>query len=141
MSFLRGTKHLHLALSSIVVIMAALVYGSSPQKLLPLVFDFSIDNLELKNIFKAVMGLYMAFAIYWIVGIFKQEHWRHATLSNILFMGGLAFGRIISLVIDGISTPFTIGLILELLVMIWGFFNLKNENFYSKSMANDQGSK
>ena len=55
----------------------------------------------------------------------KANHWRSATLTNILFMGGLAFGRILSLLFDGISAPFTKGLILELLFTFWGIYNLK----------------
>ena len=41
-------------------------------------------------------------------------------------MGGLAFGRITSILLDGIpSIPFSIGTVLEILFMIWGIVNLK----------------
>ncbi|WP_271768135.1 DUF4345 domain-containing protein [Aquimarina algiphila] len=87
-------KNLHLGLSATVVFGAPLLYGFNPNKILPLIFEFKVDNLELKNIFRAIMGLYIAFAIYWVIGIRKSEHWRNATLTNIIFMGGLAFGRL-----------------------------------------------
>lgn len=96
-------KNTHLGLSAIVVFLAALIYGAHPSKILPFFFDFDIQNLELKNIFRAIMGLYISFAIYWVIGILKGEHWKGATLSNVFFMGGLALGRLVSLVLDGVS--------------------------------------
>jgi len=42
-------------------------------------------------------------------------------------MIGLALGRTISLVIDGIpSIYFLVGLVLELLLALWGIINLNN---------------
>lgn len=78
------------------------------------------------------MGLYLGMAVFWLIGIFKPSHWRIATMSNVLFMIGLALGRIISLITDGIpSIPFSIGLALELTLALWG---IKNLNKYG---AND----
>ena len=74
------------------------------------------------------MGLYLGFAIYWIIGVLKPHHWKNATLSNIVFMGGLSFGRILSTILDGISIQYSIGLFLELMVMFWGMYNLKKYN-------------
>ena len=74
---------------------------------------------------RAIMGLYLGFGTYWLVGIVKPSQWQLATLTNVIFMGGLAFGRIISTLVDGISEQFMGGLILELIFMVWGFRNLK----------------
>ncbi len=120
------SEKLHLGISAIVVIGAGLVYGVNPEKIIPYLFNFEVENLELKNIFRAVMGLYLAFAFYWLFGIFKLSHRRNAILSNVIFMAGLAFGRIISTFFDGISVPYSTGLLLEVLVMIWGIYNLQN---------------
>ncbi|MGA9238097.1 MAG: DUF4345 family protein, partial [Robiginitalea sp.] len=54
-------------------------------------------------------------------------YWRSATISNILFMGGLGAGRLISLLLDGVSPQYTLGMILEFLMMGWGIYNLKHE--------------
>ena len=118
-------KNLHLTVSAIVVFAAAFVYGANPGKILPLIFDFRVDNLELKNIFRAIMGLYMGFAIFWIIGIRKPIYWKSATLSNVVFMGGLAFGRLVSTALDGVSLQYTVGLFLEILIMLWGIWNLR----------------
>lgn len=116
---------LHLATSAFIVIAVGLLYGLAPSKFMPLVFNFNVESLELKNMLRAIMGLYLGFGTFWIVGIVRPSHWRTATLTNVIFMGGLAFGRIISTVVDGISTQFTIGLFLEILLMVWGLNNLK----------------
>ena len=71
------------------------------------------------------MGLYLAFAAYWIVGIRNAKYWEGATISNIVFMGGLALGRLVSTLLDGVSTLWLVGLILELFMMVWGIYNLK----------------
>ena len=121
-------KNLHLGLSAAVVIAAGLFYGLNPEKFLPYVFNFGIEDMELKNIFRAIMGLYLGLAFYWITGIRNEKHWEGATISNVLFMGGIAFGRILSTVLDGISTIWVIGLLLELLMMVWGIYNLRFSN-------------
>ncbi|MBK9491766.1 MAG: DUF4345 domain-containing protein [Haliscomenobacter sp.] len=60
---------------------------------------------------------------------FKFEHWRNATLISVIFMGGLAFGRMVSITIDGLpSVAFLVGTIIEILFMLWGINNLKVES-------------
>lgn len=123
-------KNLHLGLTSITVIGVGLTYGINPSTVLPFFFDFKVETVDLNNVFRVVMGLYLGLAIYWMVGVFKPEHWRNATLISTIFMGGLAFGRIISIIIDGIpSAPFSIGTALEIIFMIWGINNLTTQKF------------
>lgn len=70
------------------------------------------------------MGIYLGIGVYWLIGAFKPRFWHGATLCNVLFMGGISFGRIISILFDGVSLPFTTALILELLCFGWGLYNL-----------------
>ncbi len=122
-------RNLHLGIASITIGLVGLTYGIYPGKILPLLFDFKVESVDLNHVFRATMGLYLGFATYWIIGIFKFEHWRSATLSNIIFMGGLALGRIVSIIIDGVpSVAFLIGTIIEILFMLWGINNLKVES-------------
>jgi NhaP-type Na+/H+ or K+/H+ antiporter len=127
-------KNVQLGLSAIIVFSVAIIYGGNPSKILPFFFDFEVQNLELKNIFRAIMGLYMGFAIYWVIGISKKTHWKSATISNIIFMGGLAFGRLISTIFDGISNQYTIGMLLEFGMMGWGVYNLKKHHHESSRL-------
>lgn len=120
-------KNRHLAVSSITVTGVGLAYGISPNQILPFFFDFKVESIDLNNIFRALMGLYLGLASYWIFGIYKSEYWKHAALVSIIFMGGLAFGRIVSILQDGMpSIPFLIGTVLELAFMMWGIKNLNS---------------
>jgi Domain of unknown function (DUF4345) len=78
-------KNSHLLLSSVIVIAAAFLYGLSPSTILPQLFDFEVTTTDLSNVFRAIMGLYLTFASFWIVGILKPNYWKAATVSQILF--------------------------------------------------------
>lgn len=119
-------KNLNLAFSALIVISVSFVYGGNPSSFLPYVFGFEVESLELKNMLRAIMGLYIAFGGYWVYGIIKAKHWRTATISNVLFMGGLASGRLVSTLFDGVSPQFMVGLILEIIFLFWGLYTLKN---------------
>jgi len=119
-------KNLQLILSAIVVISVSFVYGGNPSIFMPYVFGFEVIDIDLKNILRAVMGLYLAIGGFWVYGIIYEKYWATATLVNILFMGGLTFGRLVSTFFDGISPQFMVGLALEFLFMLWGIYNLKH---------------
>jgi Domain of unknown function (DUF4345) len=117
-------KNLHLIISSLIVISAAFVYGFIPN----LVLNVDTNTIDEANILKAIMGLYLGFASLWIVGIFKNNYWRTATICNMLFMLGLGFGRIISIILDGFpSNIFILGTIGELILGFYAFYILKKE--------------
>lgn len=118
-------KNLQLTISALIVILMAFVYGAHPSVIMPYIFGFEVQDLELKNIFRAVMGIYLAFGGYWVFGILQTKHWKPATVINILFMGGLAFGRLVSTIIDGWSPQYGIGMLLEVMMMSWAIWNLK----------------
>ena len=99
-----------------IVVPVAFVYGFQPA----LLFDIHPKSIDEQNVFKAIMGLYFAFSFLWFLGILKPAFWKTAIISNMLFMFGLAFGRILSLFIDGIpSTLFVFGTIGELVLGIF----------------------
>jgi hypothetical protein len=120
------SKNLHLLLSSVIVIFAGLAYGGYPEKSTPFLFGFEVEALGLSQILRAVMGIYLGLGLFWLIGCYKEKYWKGATLSNICFMGGISFGRLVSMLFDGFSLPFTIALLLELLFFGWGWYNLKN---------------
>lgn len=116
---------LQLSSSAIVVILAGLMYGINPSQIMPFVFGFSVEALELKNIFRAIMGLYIGCGIYWMIGALKPRFTEGAIISCMLFMGGIGFGRLVSLITDGFSLQWTIAMIAELGYAAWAFYNLK----------------
>ena len=118
-------KNLHLLLSSLIVISAAFMYGFQPN----LFFKVDTNTIDEANILKAIMGLYLGFASLWIVGIFKKNYWKTATICNMLFMFGLGSGRIISMVLDGFpSNSFILGTIGELILGFYAFYILKKRD-------------
>ena len=117
-------KNLHLFISVLIVIPAALVYGFQPN----LLFDVNLDTIDEANILKAIMGLYLSFAVLWSLGILNPSLWKVATVSNIIFMLGIAFGRIISLFCDGFpSGVLVIGTIGEMILGFYGCYILQRE--------------
>jgi Domain of unknown function (DUF4345) len=117
-------KNLHLIISTLIVASIAIVYGFEPN----MVFDVSINSIDEANIYKAIMGLYLAFSMLWIIGVFQISLWKSATVSNIIFMLGLAFGRIISILLDGIpTTVFVVGTIGELVLGLFAYYQLKRQ--------------
>ncbi len=123
-------KNLHLIISSIIVFPGAIIYGFQSN----LLFDAPINTMDQATIFKAIMGLYLAFASLWILGIFKNDYWKMATISNILFMLGLGFGRIVSIIFDGIpSTIFVLGTFGELFLGFYGWYQLKKISSINKT--------
>ena len=118
----RLIKNLHLFLSSIIVISAAFTYGFYPTIFL----NVDTNTIDEANILKAIFGLYLAFASLWIAGILNFKWWKIATICNMLFMFGLGFGRIVSLLLDGIpSIIFVFGTFGELILGFYALFQLK----------------
>jgi Na+-driven multidrug efflux pump len=119
-------RNLHLILSIVIVVPAALLYGLFPEEVLPLFFDFTVESNDLKSVFRAIMCLYLGMAIIWTLGLLQPEFWKSATLTNIVFMGGLGLGRVLSLFWDGWpSMVFIIGLFGELTLALLAFYQLK----------------
>ena len=80
----------------------ALAYGLVPAITVPMLYGVEIDSVNVTHIFRAVMGLYLAMIVFWILGA-TREALRFAGLCSVLvFMGGLAMGRLLSLFLDGI---------------------------------------
>ncbi|GAL65428.1 hypothetical protein JCM19301_3888 [Jejuia pallidilutea] len=71
------------------------------------------------------MGLYLGFSILWILGICKSNYLKLALVSNVVFMLGLGFGRLLSFVLDGTPTfAFVFGTFGELVLGFYGLWVL-----------------
>ena len=118
----------HLIISVCIVLPVSLIYGFNPEK----IFEIYPNTLDEFNLLKAIMGIYVGFSIIWILGILKTNFLKLALFSNMIFMLGLACGRLISLALDGIpSFVYVFGTFAELFLGLYGFWilnNLKNTN-------------
>lgn len=96
-----NVRQVFLFIIAIGLLPIALSYGLIPQKSMSYLYDISISDINSIHIFRAVMCLYLALALFWIIGAFKVQVRQAALYSLIVFMLGLAVGRILSLIIDG----------------------------------------
>ena len=122
-------KNLHLLVSISIVVPTAIIYGSP--LILPEQLDIQVNTIDLSNMLKAIMGLYLGISIIWILGIWKSKYWKRATELNALFMLTLAFGRALSMVIDGLPTGgFIFAIIAEVLLGLFSIYQLKKYSPY-----------
>ena len=107
----------------------ALTYGVNPQVTLAYLYDIEVNSVNLFNIFRAIMGLYVALNIFWVIGAFKNTLLLPAMWSLTIFMTGIGLGRLLSLIIDGTPYPaFILYMLLEFIFAIFGFFFIKKIN-------------
>ncbi|WP_299672328.1 DUF4345 domain-containing protein [uncultured Polaribacter sp.] len=113
---------IHLIISVCIVIPVSFVYGFNPS----LKFDIQLQTIDEHNFFKAIMGLYLGFSILWILGVFKNQYLKMAIGTNIIFMLGLGFGRVLSIFIDGAPTfNYIFGTFAELFLGCYGIWVLR----------------
>ena len=94
----------------------ALSYGASPSASMSYLFGIDASSTNASHIFRAIMGLYLTLALFWVAGAVKPALSLPALYSLTLFMLGLAAGRVLSLVVDGVPHfLLVIYLLLELL--------------------------
>ncbi|MCL1093832.1 DUF4345 domain-containing protein [Shewanella kaireitica] len=104
----------------------ALSYGLFPTLSLHFLFGIEAEGVNFTHIFRAVMGLYFANAAFWLLGAYKQKYRQAALYSLIVFMFGLGAGRLLSLMIDGMSHWLLfVYLLLEVGFGVAGIFMLK----------------
>lgn len=121
-----------LILSAVGVFPIALVYGAYPSISLPFFYDIEITNNNLANVFRAIMGIYIAFNIFWISGALIQSMRIGALWSLFVFYIGAGSGRFLSIVIDGTpDTIFIMYLILEIIgaaISYWLIRGIRNNS-------------
>ncbi|NQY00623.1 MAG: DUF4345 domain-containing protein [Flavobacteriaceae bacterium] len=116
---------IHLVISEVVVIPVAVVYGFDLESSLNMTPETTDDF----NFLKAVMGIYLGFSILWILGIFKNNYLKMALVSNVIFMLGLGFGRLASVIFDGLPLiGFLAGTVGELLLGWYGVWVLSRKS-------------
>jgi hypothetical protein len=79
----------------------ALGYGAKPSVSLDVAFGITVDTTNLTHIMRAVMGLYFGMVILWLWGALRTSMQGPALVACAVFMLGLAAGRILSFVLDG----------------------------------------
>jgi hypothetical protein len=92
-------------MACVAVTIFALLYGISPTWYAATFLHITDLNADVAHILRAVTGLYLALAAFWLYSAFNDKYRNTAVLTTILFAGGLAAGRCVSLIVDGQPTP------------------------------------
>ena len=122
-------RKLFLIVAAVGLTPIALSYGVSPASSLQYLFGISVESTELTHIFRAIMGLYLALIGFWIAGTLFDQLTVPALWSLVVFMFGLAAGRLLSLLLDGFpSWLLFVYLILELAFGVIGFRLLRSNS-------------
>ncbi|AXT27669.1 DUF4345 domain-containing protein [Ruegeria sp. AD91A] len=95
------TARLVLLLAAVGLVPIALSYGLVPGRSVPFLLGFPVEGTNQSHVFRAIMGLYLTNAVFWLVATVKPELQRPALWVLLLFMSGLAAGRLLSILIDG----------------------------------------
>ena len=112
---------IHLIISLLIVIPVAFVYGFNPSSS----FDLQVNTLDEHSFFKAIMGVYLGFSVVWLLGLFKAKFLKVALVTNMVFMLGLGFGRIMGFFIDGMpNMNLVFGAFGELILGFYGIWVL-----------------
>ena len=96
-----GPARAFLLFCAIGLVPIALSYGASPAVSLDALYGISVEGANLAHIMRAVMGLYLGMVLIWLAGAFIPKLCGPALLCCAVFMLGLAFGRVLSFVMDG----------------------------------------
>ena len=116
----------YLLFSAAGLFVIALSYGVAPAAILPRALDVTVEGTDLTHIFRAIMGLYLGMIVLWVLGAFWANLTRAAVIAEVTFMIGLALGRVVSIVIDGVpSVLLVVYAVLEIAMGLWGVLILK----------------
>ena len=96
-----NARQIYLLICAAGIVPIALTYGLVPQSSLGFLFGLQLPDPDGIHLFRAVMGLYLALAVFWFAGYLRAGLRQAAIWSAVVFMTGLAAGRILSLLIDG----------------------------------------
>ena len=112
-----------LTMAFVAVTIIALLYGISPTWYAATFLGITDLNPNIAHILRAVTGLYLALAAFWLYSAFNDKYRNTAVLTTTLFAGGLVAGRCVSLILDGQPAPvLLIYGAMELAVVVIGYW-------------------
>lgn len=99
-------KKIYLSFFVVILSIIALLYGIKPQWFADtfLVVNSNIAT-DASHILRAISGLYLALIGFFVYGIYKEKYRDAAIIVTAVFCFGLAFGRTVSILFDGLPSP------------------------------------
>lgn len=90
-----------LLFSAVGLVPIGLSYGSSPRTVFTGLFGDKTVTATVSHILHAIMGLYLAMSSFWLYGFFVEAAREAALFSLMVFMLGLAAGRVLHYAREG----------------------------------------
>ena len=121
-------EKIFLLVASLGIFPVALTYGLFQN----MFFGVDVNSIEMANIFRATMGLYMAMGTFWFVAAFNNKYTLSALHSLIVFMSGLAVARFVSMFVDGTPNIVLVGYtVIEAAIAFSGYTVLKGSSDFN----------
>lgn len=122
-------NRIFLIFCSVGLVPIALGYGAKPSVTLDAFFGITVDTVNLAHIMRAVMGLYIGMVVLWLWGAFNKPMEGPALVACAVFMLGLAAGRMLSFVMDGLPHwLLVVYAVLEIVLGLIAFILYKGKN-------------
>ena len=123
------TERSLLILAALGLVPIALSYGLMPSASVTYLLGFPVEGINQTHVFRAIMGLYLANALFWLVASTKPKLQRPALWVLFLFMVGLATGRALSIIVDGMpGFALLLYLLAELVFGTLAFLSLRRKD-------------
>lgn len=101
-------------------------YGLAPELTLTTILGVEVSGVNTHHIFRAVMGLYLGMVSLWLAGALRPSMRVTALWSLVVFAGGLAVGRFLSILVDGWPSPLlTFFMLAEIGIAATGWFLIR----------------
>ena len=98
-------KRYYLMFAFAALSVIALLYGVSPRWFATTFTGVSDLHRDFIHVLRAVMGLYLAFGLFWLYSVFDQRYTDAAVLTTMVLSAGLVSGRLLSFLLDGWPSP------------------------------------
>jgi hypothetical protein len=92
-----------LIFSAVGLLPFALGFGIKPSVTLEFIYGIRFDTTDLNHFIRAVGGLYFGVAVFLLYGASRRSMADKALAACVVFMLGLAAGRSLSLILDGVT--------------------------------------
>lgn len=110
-------ERLLLAVPALTLPLLAIAYGFAHELGFGSLFGIDTSPLHLRNILRAIMGIYLALAALWMAGVFNRRLRRPALWCLTLIMSGVGAGRVLSMLLDGWPHPIFVFFVVSEVVM------------------------
>ncbi|NLR90687.1 DUF4345 domain-containing protein [Flammeovirga agarivorans] len=102
-------QKIYLTFFAFTLSIIALLYGIMPQWFANTFLGLNhVIPTDASHILRAVSGLYLGLVGFFIYGIFEERYTNAAIIVTAIFCLGLAIGRTISMITDGLPSPILI---------------------------------